>query len=116
MAFRLLLDEMTERRLAELLATREHDVERSVRVDELGRGTDDATIVAYAARAERLLVTYDDDFLDPSVLGRIGVLVQPNERTSSFRTANMIDGVATAMAQEQVVDHDDAVYLGERWL
>jgi predicted nuclease of predicted toxin-antitoxin system len=60
--FRLLLDEMTEGRLAEYLAKMGHDVERVVDCPALGPGTDDGDIVAYAEREERLLVTADDDF------------------------------------------------------
>jgi len=116
MAFGLLLDEMTERRLSELLAKMGHDVERSIRVDDLGPGADDDEIVDYAARTDRLVVTYDDDFLDASVFDRIGVLVQENERTSAYQTATMIDGVAAVMSQKQIVDHPDAVYLSDRWL
>ncbi|MEF8777264.1 MAG: DUF5615 family PIN-like protein [Haloarculaceae archaeon] len=63
MAFSLLLDEMTEVRLAEYCRKLGHDTERVVTVASLGPGSDDSVIVDYAERENRLLVTYDDDFL-----------------------------------------------------
>jgi hypothetical protein len=45
--FRLVLDEMTEARLAEYCDTVGHDVVRVVEVPELGPGNDDVDIVDY---------------------------------------------------------------------
>ena len=86
MGFSLLLDEMTEASLAEYCRTLGHDVERVVTVSELGSGSDDDEIVAYAEREGRILVTYDDDFLaGHDALDRIGVLFQANDRTARSR-------------------------------
>ena len=117
MTFRLLLDEMTEASLAGYCRKLDHDVERDVTVSELGPGTEDRDIVAYAVRTDRLLVTYDDDFLrDHDALSRIGVLFQHNDRTSPFETANIIDGVADNVDQKQVLAHDEPFYLTSNWL
>jgi predicted nuclease of predicted toxin-antitoxin system len=74
MSFSLLLDEMTEASLAEYCRNVDHDVERVVDASELGRGSDDAALVADAERENHILVTYDDDFLvGHDALDRIGV-------------------------------------------
>ncbi|PSQ03101.1 hypothetical protein BRC95_09855 [Halobacteriales archaeon QS_5_68_33] len=115
--FRLLLDEMTEGRLAEYLAKMGHDVERVVDCPALGPGTDDGDIVAYAEREEQLLVTADDDFLaEHDALNRIGVLFLPDNRMSAFDTANALNEVATQVDQAAIVAHDEPYHLTGRWL
>lgn len=93
--FRLLLDEMTEGRLAEYLAKMGHDVERVVDCPALGPGTDDGDIVAYAEREEQLLVTADDDFLAEH---------------------DALNEVATQVDQAAIVAHDEPYHLTGRWL
>jgi hypothetical protein len=113
----LLADEMTERALASYLEKMGHDVERVVAVPTLGPGTDDDRIVSYADAENRLLVTYDDDFLTArETLDRIGVLFQPNSHTDAFDTANVINEISTYVDQEAVVAHDEAFHLTDRWL
>ncbi len=117
MTFRLLLDEMTEASLADYLEKLGHDVERVVEVSDLGGGSDDDEIVRYAEREDRLLVTYDDDFLvDQEALSKVGVLYQPDDRTAPFETANIIDAVDGYVDQQQIVEHDGAFHLTENWL
>lgn len=116
MAFRLLLDEMTEARLATYCQKLNHDVERVVTVQELGSGSDDAAIVAYAERESRVLVTYDDDFLGHEALNRIGVLFQPDDRTPPFETANIIDAISQHVSSEQLVESEYPFHLTTAWL
>lgn len=117
MTFRLLLDEMTEARLADYCEKLGHDVERVVDVPELGPGSDDGDVVAYAERDDRILVTYDADFLvDHEALDRIGVLYQADDRTPPFETANLVDAVATHVEQRQVVERDGPFHLTTNWL
>jgi predicted nuclease of predicted toxin-antitoxin system len=117
MAFSLLLDEMTEAALAEYCEKLGHDVERVVDSPDLVAGSDDTTIVAYAEREHRLLVTYDDDFLGGhDALDRIGVLFQVNDRTLPFETANIIDSVSEHIDQQQVVKSRNPVHLTTEWL
>jgi uncharacterized protein with PIN domain len=116
-SFRLLLDEMTEAGLAEYCRTLGHDTERVVSVADLGAGSDDGEIVAYAEREHRLLVTYDDDFLaGHDALGRIGVLFQPDDRTPPFETATIIDAIADHVDQETIREHDEPFHLTTDWL
>ncbi len=117
MPFRLLLDEMTEAGLADYCTKLGHDVERVVEVDALGRGTDDGAIAEYAEEHDRLVVTYDDDFLlDRGMLSRVGVLYQPDDRTPPFETANIIDAINIHVSQAEIVEHDTAFHLTEGWL
>lgn len=117
MGFRLLFDEMTEAALADYCRNLGHDVERVVTATTLGAGTPDHEIVAYAERENRLVVTYDDDFLtNHDAIDRIGVLFQPDNRTPPFRTANTIDAVAGYVDQETVVEGDEPFHLTADWL
>ena len=117
MGFSLLLDEMTEASLAEYCRTLGHDVERVVTVSELGSGSDDGEIVAYAEREGRILVTYDDDFLaGHDALDRIGVLFQANDRTAPFETANIVDSIAGHVDHRQVVESETPFHLTTAWL
>lgn len=117
MPFRLLLDEMTEAGLADNCQQRGHDVQCVVEHPELGPGTDDADIVDYAERTDRLLVTYDADFpASHESLDRIGVLFQRDDRTPPFETATIIDAVADHVDQQQVVENDEPIHLTTDWL
>ena len=108
---------MTEASLAEYCRTLGHDVERVVTVSELGSGSDDDEIVAYAEREGRILVTYDDDFLaGHDALDRIGVLFQANDRTAPFETANIVDSIAGHVDQRQVVESTTPFHLTTAWL
>lgn len=108
---------MTEASLADYCRKLGHDVERVVNVVELGAGSDDSDIVAYAERESRIVVTYDDDFLTGhDALGRTGVLFQPDDRTPPFETANIINAVADHVDQETVVEHDEPFHLTSDWL
>lgn len=117
MSFRLLLDEMTEAGLADYLRKMGHDVERVVECPALGPGSHDRDVVAYAERDDRLLVTYDDDFLvDHDALDRIGVLFQAEGRMPAFETANVINEIATQVDQNAIAAYDEPYHLSERWL
>jgi hypothetical protein len=108
---------MTEASLAEHCRRFGHDVARVVEIPELGPSSDDDEVVTMAQRTDRLLVTYDDDFLtDHDALDRIGVLFQENERTSPFETAKVVDAVAGQVDQRQVVEATRPFHLTTEWL
>lgn len=95
MGVSLLLDEMTETGLAEYCRKLGHDVERE----------------------NRILVTYDDDFLaGHDTLDRIGVLFQADDRTPPFETANIIDAIADHVDQRQVTESETPFHLSTAWL
>jgi hypothetical protein len=117
MAFRLLLDEMTEAALADYCRRLDHSAERVVELPELGPGSDDAEIVDYAESENRLLVTCDDDFLaNHDALSRIGVLFSEDDRLPPSETANIIDSIESHVDQQDIVERDGAFHLTTNWL
>lgn len=112
-----MLDEMTEAGLADYCSKLGHDVERVVEVENLGRGTSDDAIAEYAEEHDRLVVTYDDDFLlNSGTLSRVGVLYQPDDRTPPFETANIINAIDRYVSQAEIAEYDAAFHLTEGWL
>jgi len=114
MQLRFVLDEDTERDLAQKLRHAGHDIERVVEADELGAGAADGAVRAYARRTDRILVTHDDDHVAAPPDEHAGVFYGPNQRLASFTTFQIIQGVA-----EQYDAPDDiapVVYLTERWI
>jgi len=68
-------------------------------------------------REDRILVTYDDDFLaGHDALSRIGVLFQADDRTPPFETANIIDAIAGHVDQPHVIGSDTPFHLTTAWL
>lgn len=114
MQLRLLLDEDTERRLAEYLENADHDVERVVNVDDLGTGATDVEVRAYARRSDRIIVTHDDDHGSVPPSEHAGVFYCPNQRLSSFEIYRIIDAVASSYPSVDAMQ--SMVYLTENWL
>lgn len=112
MGFDVLADEHTERRVAQSLQARGHDVE--LVVDVLGVGVDDDEIATYARVADRLILTSDTDFLSEfSKEDHAGVLFRPHDRLPATQVATIVTNVAEHAAQEDV---DGIVYLTTDWL
>lgn len=114
MGLRFLLDEDTERDVAEKLRHGGHDVERVVEADDLGTGAKDGDVRAYARRTDRILVTHDDDHVSAPVDRHAGVFYCPNQRLSSFTVFQIIQEVT-----EQYPDREEmppVVFLTERWI
>lgn len=63
MTYRLVLDENVERAVAHKLRNYGHDVEHVDELQRLGKGTSDTVLAGYTRQEQRLLVTYDDDFI-----------------------------------------------------
>ncbi|WP_246084388.1 DUF5615 family PIN-like protein [Salinadaptatus halalkaliphilus] len=63
MAYQLLLDENVEQEIGFRLENYGHDVEHVDFVPELGKGVDDTQIADYSRSTDRLILTYDDDFV-----------------------------------------------------
>ena len=63
MAYRLLLDENVEHEVGFRLENYGHDVEHVDFVPELGKGVEDECIADYSRSTDRLILTYDDDFV-----------------------------------------------------
>lgn len=114
MELRLLLDEDTERRLAEYLENGGHDVERVVDVGDLGPGAKDVEVREYARQTDRILVTHDDDHDSVSPTEHAGVFYCPNQRLSSFDVYRIIDAITSSYPS--VDSMQPVVYLTESWL
>jgi len=93
-----------------------HDVVRVVTVPELGEGSTDKEIAAYAARTDRLVLTADDDFLGGfENIEQVGVLFQPDGSLSADEVVSIVETI------DQFLGHDRAkegppVYVSENWL
>lgn len=114
MWLRFLLDEDTERDLAQKLHHAGHDVERVVEADELGTGTTDEEVRAYARRTDRILVTHDDDHVAVPPDEHAGVFYGPNQRLSSFTLFQIIQRVAKQYRSPDEIS--PVVYLTKQWI
>ena len=73
--------------------------------------------MAYAETEPRLLVTYDQDFLESvDATTRIGILYKPDDRTPPRVTATIIDAIANEIDQARLVRRTDPVYLTTDWV
>ncbi|QLH81919.1 DUF5615 family PIN-like protein [Halosimplex pelagicum] len=111
MSYRLLLDENVERAVAERLRDAGHDVERVAAVPELGTGSDDEHVAAHARDRDRVLLTYDDDFV-PAIDGTPTLYV-PDETLASDAVAGIVTTIAAHYPQSEI---DGVVYAGSNWL
>jgi hypothetical protein len=91
------------------LEKRNHDAEMVVEVLE-PQATDDA-VQQYAARTNRLVLTSDQDFLARDY----PTLFQEDDKMSAFEVAEIVDAIADAMSQSQLMDAGGAK-LVEDWL
>lgn len=63
MTYRLLLDENVEHEVRHRLENYGHDVEHVDYVPALGKGAPDTSIGEFSLQENRVVVTYDDDFV-----------------------------------------------------
>lgn len=109
-----LLDEDTERELAAKLSQAGHDVERVVNVDELGPGTDDPDIRAYARQRNRIIFTYDDHHVTAPYSDHAGVFYCPNQRLEVFTIYRIVSTLLTHY--DTRAELPPVVYVSENWL
>jgi predicted nuclease of predicted toxin-antitoxin system len=111
MSYRLLLDENVERSVATRLADDGHDVERVADVPELGKGTSDEQIAAYADENGRVLLTYDDDFVTTEF--GTPVCYVPDETVPGPELTAILRALDDHYPQSEL---DGVVYLSTDWL
>lgn len=116
-SFGLVLDENTERDLKARLEELGHDAERVVEIDTLGPGATDREVVDYCQRTDRMLVTFDDDFLsEHEAIHRIGILFEATDRRPPVELASRIDRVSRFYAQGDITRARRAIYLNsDEW-
>jgi predicted nuclease of predicted toxin-antitoxin system len=114
MGYRLLLDEHLEQETYDRLEDAGHDVEHVDCVPSLGKGSSDVALARYGESSDRIIVTYDDDFVDlVSNEGSPAVLFFEDDTLSP----ESIAAVITAMSA--VYPHDEVHGLqktGREWL
>ena len=114
MAYRLILDENVEHEVLHRLENYGHDVEHVDFVPELGKGTDDYPIAQYSRDADRVIVTYDDDFiLRVDEADYRAVLYIHDARLSVKDVANIVHAVSQYYPQDEIQGLE---YIGEEWL
>ena len=91
MTYRILVDENTSPRVAELLRGKGHD---AVHVhDVLGEGATDERISAYAESNGYVVLTHDDDFLLPEHRHRVRILYYADDTLDSYEIADRVASV-----------------------
>lgn len=114
MAYRLVLDENVEHEVLHRLENYGHDVDHVDFVPELGKGTDDYPIAEYSLDADRVIVTYDDDFaLEMDEDDYLAVFYFSDVMLSTQQVADIIDAVSQDYPQEELRGLE---YVGEKWL
>lgn len=103
MAVAFLLDEDTEKQLAVLLEEEGHNVERVVAVDELGAGSNDEEVRAYAKRTDRIIVTYDDHHIAVPNTEHAGVFYCPTQQTQTYVVLQVIEAVLSYYADRNTL-------------
>lgn len=114
MPYRLLLDENLENDISGRLEDDGHDVVHVDSVPDLGKGTDDESIAAYSTETDRLIVTYDDDFvLDYDGSEYRGVIYVADSTLSAREVAEIVHAMSGAIPHEQFQGLE---YASESWL
>lgn len=112
--YRLLLDEGIEDEVTHRLSAQGHDVEHVDSVSELGKGSTDEDVGVYSIETDRLVVTYDDDFvlkLNPADYR--AVLYFDDASTPAEQVAAIVDSMAAHFPPDEV---DGLVEMGREWL
>jgi len=114
MAYRLLLDENIEHEVLHRLENYGHDVEHVDFVPELGKGTDDHPIAIYSINTDRMIVTYDDDFVLEVDEEEYNAALYIHDATLSVKqVADIIHTVSQSYPQEEI---EGLEYIGDEWL
>lgn len=114
MGYRLLLDENVEHEVGHRLEHWGHDVEHVDFVPELGKGAEDRRIAQFSLDANRIIVTYDADFvLDVDEDAYRAALYFSNAELSVTAVADVVHAVSKHYPQTEI---DGLEYVGDEWL
>jgi len=114
MVYRLILDENVEHEVCHRLENYGHNVEHIDFVPKLGKGTADHPIAQYSLDTNRVIVTYDDDFVlvvDDGLYR--AVLYFDDAVLSAKQVAEIIHTVSQNYPQKELQGLE---YVGEEWL
>jgi len=114
MAYRLILDEIVEHEVLHRLENYGHDVEHVDFVPSLGKGAGDHPIAQYSVETDRIIVTYDDDFVLEVDEGDYRAVLYFDDATLSVKqVADIVHAVSQHYPQE---DLRGLEYVGAEWL
>lgn len=114
MTYRLVLDENVEHEVCHRLKNYGHDVEHVDFVPSLGKGTGDDSIARYSVETDRVIVTYDDDFvLDVDEESYRAVLYISDAGLTVKQIADVIHAVSQQYPQAELRGLE---HVGRDWL
>ncbi len=101
--YQVLCDENIEHEIRFRLENYGHDVEHVDAVSSLGKGTTDEQLAAYSRTHDRLLLTYDDDFVHEFVAEDYrAVLYIPDLSIPAVDVADVVHEMSKYYPQSQV--------------
>jgi hypothetical protein len=112
--YRLILDENVEHEILYRLVHYGHDVEHVDFVHELGKGTGDRSIAEYSRDTNRVIVSYDDDFVLDVDPGSFEALLYVSDAT--LTVTQVADIIHTASEHYPQSELDGVEYVGAEWL
>jgi hypothetical protein len=114
MVYRLILDENVEHEVFHRLENYGHDVEHVDFVPELGKGVADHPIAQYSLDTDRVIVTYDDDFVLEVDEGLFRAVLYFDDATLSVeQVADIVHTVSQNYPQAELQGLE---YVGDEWL
>ncbi|TKX74602.1 hypothetical protein EXE46_07820 [Halorubrum sp. GN11_10-6_MGM] len=114
MTYRLILDENVEHEVLHRLENYGHDAEHVDFVPEFGKETADHPIARYSLDTDRVIVTYDDDFVLEVDEGLYRAVLYFDDATLSVeQVADIIHTVSQNYPQAELQGLE---YVGEEWL
>ena len=114
MVYRLVLDENVEHEVSHRLENYGHNVEHVGFGSNLGKGVTDCSIAKYSRETDRIIVTYDDDFvLELTDEDYRGAFYIHDDRLSANTVADIIHTISKHYPQSEVTGLE---YVGEEWL
>ncbi|MDZ7731268.1 MAG: DUF5615 family PIN-like protein [Natrialbaceae archaeon] len=114
MAYRFILDENVEHEVLHRLENYGHDVDHMDFVSDLGKGSADQPIARYSLESDRVIVTYDDDFVLDMDEGQYRAVLYFDDATLSVQqVADIIHAVSQTYPQEELQGLE---YVGQEWL
>lgn len=114
MVYRLVLDENVKHEMFHRLENYGHDVEHVDFVPELGTGSAAHPIARYSVDVDRVIVTYDDDFVLKMAEGTYRAVLYFDDATLSVeQVADIVHAVSQQYLQAEL---QGLKYVGEEWL
>lgn len=114
MAVKFLLDENMEPQVGHRLDAYGHPVESIEDVPALGLGATDTEIVTYSKENERVILTYDDDFLtDHGPSDYHCVIYFANESLSATQVSDIVHKMTEAYPESEFTGRQ---FGGKEWL